>query len=53
MRFKKYDNLKLISDLGLGLDGLYKYNIKTNVLSTYEDNMLEYSKKIEIFRKLK
>jgi hypothetical protein len=43
---KKYDNLKLISDLGLRFwDGLYKYNIRTNALSTYEDNMLSSIRK--------
>ena len=39
--FLKYDNLKRISDLGLRFwDGLFKYNIKANILSQYEDNML-------------
>ena len=38
---RKYDNLKRISDLGIRFwDGLFKYNIRTNILSKYEDNML-------------
>lgn len=38
---RKYDNLKRITDLGIRFwDGLYMYNIRTNILSKYEDNML-------------
>ena len=38
---KKYDNLKRIIDLGIRFwDGLSTYNIRTNVLSKYEDNIL-------------
>jgi hypothetical protein len=37
----KYDSLKRISGLGIRFwDGLYKYNISTDILSKYEDNML-------------
>lgn len=43
---KKYENLKILSELGLRFwDGLYKYNIKANVLTTYEDNMLSSIRK--------
>jgi hypothetical protein len=38
---KKYDNLKRITDLGIRFwDGLFTYNIRTRVLSKYEDNIL-------------
>lgn len=36
----KYENLQKITSQGLRFwDGLYKYNIKTNVLSKYQDNL--------------
>ena len=42
-------NLKKITDLGIRFwDGLYIYNIRTKILSKYEDNMLS-----SIRRKLK
>jgi hypothetical protein len=43
---KKYDNLKRISDLGIRFwDGLFTYNIRTKVLSKYEDNVLSTIRK--------
>ena len=45
----KYDNLKHITDLGIRFwDGLYTYNLRTGILSEYEDNILS-----SIKRKLK
>ncbi|WP_335965415.1 AIPR family protein [Galbibacter sp. PAP.153] len=37
---EKYANLEKITSMGLRFwDGLYKYNIRTNILSKYQDNM--------------
>jgi hypothetical protein len=41
VEIKKYDSLKRITDLGVRFwDGLCTYNMRTKVLSKYEDNVL-------------